>query len=410
MATTIVMPQMGYDMREGTVVRWRKQEGESVSRGDVIAEIETDKTTVEMQARSSGVLGKIVVEEGKTVPVGGLIAVITEPGEEVPDLGQITGAPATAPPIQAQTQAPALARIEAPSRETTQATAAPSTGVRASPIARRLAREKGIDLAQVNGTGPGGRVTETDLLAYEERADAAPAAPPSAVPPGLPEPSKIVPMAGMRKAIADHMRGSIGSTAQLSYFVEVDVTEAQRLRREVSREQDQTLGLAHVLIKACAETLQRHPALNTVLYDGSILYFDQINLGVAVALEDGLIVPVVRDVENRTIAQIADETQELAAKARDGNLTPEDLVGGTFTISVLGTVDGFTPILSHGQSAILGVGRSVEKPVVRSGEIVVRETMTFSLTADHQVIDGAVAAAFLRRLQRTIERPAALFG
>jgi pyruvate dehydrogenase E2 component (dihydrolipoamide acetyltransferase) len=376
----------------------------------VIAEIETDKTTVEMQTHSSGVLGKIVVEEGEAAPVGGLIAVITEPGEEVPDLGQITGAPATAPPVQAQTQAPAPARIEAPPRETTQAAAAPSTGVRASPIARRLAREKGIDLAQVNGTGPGGRVTETDLLAYEERADAAPAAPPPAVPPGLPEPSKIVPMAGMRKAIADHMRGSIGSTAQLSYFVEVDVTEAQRLRREISREQDQTLGLAHVLIKACAETLQRHPALNTVLYDGSILYFDQINVGVAVALEDGLIVPVVRDVENRTIAQIADETQDLAAKARDGKLTPEDIVGGTFTISVLGTVDGFTPILSHGQSAILGVGRSVEKPVVRSGEIVVREMMTFSLTADHQVIDGAVAAAFLRRLQQTIERPAALFG
>ena len=411
MATNIVMPQMGYDMREGTVVRWRKQEGESVSRGEVIAEIETDKTTVEMQAHSSGVLGRIVVEEGSAVPVGALIAVITEIGEEVPDLGQIKGAPA-APSVQAQTQAPAPApaRTEAPPRETTQAAAPPSTEVRASPIARRLARQKGIDLAQVNGTGPGGRITETDLLAYEERADAAPAAPPPAVPPGLPEPSKTVPMAGMRKAIADHMRGSIGSTAQLSYFVEVDVTEAQRLRRELSREKDQTLGFAHVLIKACAETLQRHPALNTVLYDGSTLYFDQINVGVAVALEDGLIVPVVRDVENRTIAQIADETQELAAKARDGKLTPEDIVGGTFTISVLGTVDGFTPILSRGQSAILGVGRSVEKPVVRSGEIVVREMMTFSLTADHQVIDGAVAAAFLRRLQQTIERPAALFG
>ena len=230
------------------------------------------------------------------------------------------------------------------------------------------------------------------------------------MPPGLPEPSKIVPIAGMRKAIADHMRGSVGSTAQLSYFVEVDVTEAQRLRREISREQDQTIGLAHMLIKACAETLQRHPALNTVLYDGSILYFDQINVGVAVALEDGLIVPVVREVENGTIAQIADETQDLAPKARDGKLTPEDIVGGTFTISVLGTVDGFTPIHSHGQSAILGVGRSVEKPVVRSSEIVVREMMPFSLTADHQVIDGAVAATFLRRLQQTIERPAALFG
>ncbi len=216
-------------------------------------------------------------------------------------------------------------------------------------------------------------------------------------------------MKGMRRAIADHMRGSIASTAQLSYFLEIDVTEAQRLRRDRSKEQNQTLTLAHVLIKACAETLKRYPAHNTVLHEGNILYFDEINIGVAVALDEGLIVPVLRNVGSKSIREISHGTHELAEKAREGRLTPDDTLGGTFTISMLGTVDGFTPILSRGQSAILGAGRSTQKAVVRGGEIVVREMMTLSLTADHQVIDGAVAASFLRRLQQTVERPAALF-
>ena len=205
------------------------------------------------------------------------------------------------------------------------------------------------------------------------------------------------------------MRGSIASTAQLSFFMEVDVTEIIRLRREVSRDSEVTITTTHVLIKACAATLQRHPEHNTVLANGDILYFDQVNIGLAVALEDGLIVPVVKQAEGKDIFQIAKETQELASKARDGKLLPDDVTGGTFTISVLGSVDGFTPILNQGQSAILGVGRPVSKPVVKDGEVVIRDMMTLSLTVDHQVIDGALAAGFLRRLQQTIERPAPLF-
>jgi pyruvate dehydrogenase E2 component (dihydrolipoamide acetyltransferase) len=213
----------------------------------------------------------------------------------------------------------------------------------------------------------------------------------------------------MRKAIADHMRSSISSTAQLSFFLEVDVTEVTRLRREGSKDSDVTLTTAHVLMKACAETLRRHPEHNTILSGDSILYFDEINIGIAVALSDGLIVPVVARVDQKDVSQIAGEVQELTSKAAKGTLQPDDLAGGTFTISVLGSVDGFTPILNQGQNAILGAGRSVEKPVIRNGEIVIREMMTLSLTVDHQAIDGAVVASFLRRLQRTIERPAALF-
>ena len=187
------------------------------------------------------------------------------------------------------------------------------------------------------------------------------------------------------------------------------MTEATRLRREASKNSDATVTTADVLINACAYVLTRHPELNTTLRDGTILYFDEVNIGLAVALSDGLIVPVVKNAHEKDIFQIARETDELSSKARDGKLLPEEVSGGTFTISVLGTVDGFTPILNQGQSSLLGAGRSVQKPVVRNGEIVIREIITLSLTVDHQVIDGAVAASFLRRLQQTIERPAALF-
>ena len=190
--------------------------------------------------------------------------------------------------------------------------------------------------------------------------------------------------------------------------MDVDVTEGQRLRREASQGADTTITMAHLLIKACAETLRRVSAMNSVLANGDVHYFDQANIGVAVALDEGLIVPVLRDVGSMDIHQIANATQRLSERARANDLSPDDMVGGTFTISVLGSVDGFTPILNPPQSGILGVGRSVQKPVVSRGNIVVREMMTLSLTADHQVIDGAVAASFMRRLQATVERPAAL--
>jgi pyruvate dehydrogenase E2 component (dihydrolipoamide acetyltransferase) len=230
-----------------------------------------------------------------------------------------------------------------------------------------------------------------------------------AVPPGLPEPSKIVPLEGIRKGIADHMRRSVAGTAQLSFFLELDVTEVQRLRRDASGRGSGTIAMADVLIKACAETLTRHPEHNTVLSDGRVLYFDEVNIGLAVALSEGLIVPVVKGADKKGVFEISKETSDLADRARDGKLLPDEVSSGTFTISVLGSVDGFTPILNAGQSAILGVGRSVEKPVVKGGEVVVREMMTVSLTVDHQVIDGALAAGFLRRLQQIVGRPAALF-
>ena len=396
MAVAIVMPRLGDFMTEGVVARWAKAAGEAVQQGEVVAEIESEKLNYDLEAAQAGLFHPVVME-GATVDVDGLLGYLLAEGEEPPQPPEAATPPAAgSPPRSAPPPTPRAAQASGG--------VVPST-----PGARRLAASLGVDISLVTATGPRGRVVDADVRAYAEAQGPA-AAYGSAAPPGLPEPSQVVPMRGMRRAIADHMRGSIASTAQLSYFLEVDVTEAQRLRRDRSKRQDHTLTLAHVLIKACAETLKRYPAHNTVLHEGNILYFDEINIGVAVALDEGLIVPVLRNVGSKSIHEISRETHELAEKAREGRLTPDDMLGGTFTISVLGTVDGFTPILSRGQSAILGAGRSAQKPVVRGGEIVVREMMTLSMTADHQVIDGAVAASFLRRLQQTVERPGALFG
>ncbi len=391
MAVPIVMPKLGMVMSEGTVTKWTKSAGDAVAQGEIIAEIETEKINYDLEATDGGFFHP-VVDEGSVVPVDGLLAYVLAEGESAPAV-----APEPTPPVAAS---------EAPARRAPSTPRPTGTEVRSTPGARRLAAKLEVDITDVTPTGPGGRVVEDDVRALAEQTTG-PAVPTLA--PGMPQPSQTVPLEGIRKTIADHMRGSIAGTAQLSFFLELDVTDAQRLRREASRGDGATVSLAHVLIKACAETLKRHPEHNTVLSDGNILYFDEINIGFAVALSEGLIVPVLKQVDGKSIQEIAGKMDELADKAGKGKLSTDDVSGGTFTISVLGSVDGFTPVLNARQDAILGVGRSVEKPVVRKGEVVVREMLTISLTVDHQVIDGAVAASFLRRLQQAVERPAPLF-
>ena len=388
MAVQIVMPRLGDFMTEGIVARWAKGQGDAVTQGELIAEIESEKLNYELEATSDGFLHH-AVDEGATVGVDDVIGYLLAEGEEPPQPQQpaAVAAPSSAPAAAPQRRAPRRG---------------PSDVVPSTPGARRLAASLGVDISQVTPTGPRGRVVDADVRAYHE------AQQPKA-PPGMPEPSKIEPLRGMRRAIAQNMRDSLTGTAQLSYFLEVDVTEAQRMRREAARESGVSINMASVLIKACAESLKRVPTLNSILVDENVMYFDEVNMGVAVALEDGLIVPVLKGVQDMSVAEIAEGVQQLSEKARAGGLSSSEISGGTFTISVLGVVDGFTPILNPPQNALLGVGRSAQKPVVRSGEIVVREMMTLSLTGDHQVIDGAIAASFFRRLQQLVERPAALF-
>ncbi|MBM3934841.1 MAG: 2-oxo acid dehydrogenase subunit E2 [SAR202 cluster bacterium] len=410
MATPIVMPRLGDFMTEGTITKWAKPSGATVKQGEPIAEIESEKLSYDLEAAEDGILHIVTTEGGKAgvdEVVGYLLAEGEKPPGALHEAYEAAGASPLAPDA-AMTTPP-------PSGEAEEST------ILSTPGARKLAAKLGVSIAQVAATGPRGRVTEADVQAHVDRAaqakaaappaPAAPAAPATGgrLPAGLPAPSKVVPIQGMRKGIADRMRSSLSTTAQLSFFLEVDVTEAQKMRREFSQTAGKTVTLAQVLMKACAETLPKAPELNTVIADGQIAYFDAVNIGIAVALENGLIVPVLRNVEKKAILQIADEAEKLVTRAKEGKLTPDDVKGGTFTISVLGIVDGFTPVLNAGQSAILGVGRSVGKPAVHKGEVVVREMMTLSLTVDHQVVDGAVAATFMRRLQQAIERPSTLF-
>ena len=387
MAIQIVMPRLGDFMTEGVVARWAKSQGAAVSQGELIAEIESEKLNYELESTSDGFLHQ-AVDEGATVGVDDVIGYLLAEDEEPPQ------------PQQPAAAAPARPSAAAPQRRTPRRGA--GDVVPSTPGARRLAASLGVDISQITPTGPRGRVVDADVRAYHEAQQPKP-------PPGMPEPSRIEPLRGMRRAIAQNMRDSLTGTAQLSYFLEVDVTEAQRMRREVARESGISINMASVLIKACAESLKRAPALNSILVGDSVMFFDEVNMGVAVALNDGLIVPVLKGVQDMGVPEIAEGIQAMSERARAGELSSSEISGGTFTISVLGVVDGFTPILNPPQNALLGVGRSAQKPVVRAGEIVVREMMTLSLTGDHQIIDGAVAASFFRRLQQMVERPASLF-
>ena len=380
-------------MSEGAISKFLKNKGDAVSQGDVIAQIETEKINYDLEATTTGIFHPIV-EIGQSVEVNGLIGYILAEGESVPVEEQRSGDSGLKPKLIGKN------KLQGAKTDDTGKT------VRSTPGARRLASKLNIDLTEVDPTGPGGRITEADV----QKASSSGASKNESGAAVLQGADRIEELTGMRKSIASHMKNSLSSTAQLSFFLELDVTDAQQERKSFSKENDTSITMAHILIKACAESLKRHPEFNTVLSDGKIGYYNEINIGFAVSIKGGLIVPVINNAGNKNIHEIIKDSDVLAEKAREGKLASEEIGGGTFTISVLGSVDGFTPILNAGQSAILGVGRSVEKPVVKKGEIVVREMMTLSLTVDHQTIDGAAAASFLRRIQQLLTRPQSLLS
>jgi len=441
MAQEIVLPQWGMEMQDATVVKWLKREGEPVQAGEPLVEIETAKIETELESTASGVLAHILVPEGATVPVRTALAIVAEPGEQVPRppgaAPSVTAATATAPSI--------------PSSVASVAPRAPAPGTpQVVPAARRLAQERGIDLAQVRGTGPGGRILLEDVQrAIEARSAPAPAAARVAVqvtpvarrlaqdhgvdlsqvqgsgPRGriviedvqrviaaraqpAEQPAPAVPLRGMRQTIAARMLQSLQTMAQVTLTTETDVTDAMRLRQGLARQwKDSGLSPLHLVIKATARALKEHPRMNAIQKALEIELVPEIHIGVAVSLPEGLIVPTIRQADAKPLAQIAREAQDLANKAREGKATYDEVTGGTFTITNLGPyeIDAFTPIINPPQVGILGVGRVVEKPVVHEGEIAKRAMMFLSLTFDHRVIDGAPAAEFLRTVKGYLEDP-----
>ena len=395
------MPKFGLTMHEGTLQRYFKAAGEPVKAGEPFYEVETEKVLYVVESPGSGTVVLWLQEEGATVECGGLVAVIAEAGEDAAAMaGRYgAGAPRAAAPAPAArpaadgTAAAAAGGVSAPVAE----------GRRAmSPVARKLAAELGVELARIAGTGPGGRITREDVeraAAEGAPADgaaagstAAPGSKPSAAKPQL----RTVPMRGMRKTIATRMHQSLRETAQLTITSEADVTAATEMRARMMREFDFTY--TDMLIHSVGRALMQHPRMNARMTDDAIVMTPEVHVGMAVALDEGLIVPVIRDADKKGLRDIAAVTKDLGERARTGKLKLEDVSGGTFTITNLGTwgVDAFTPILNLGETGILGVGRIVEKPAVYRGEIARRSMLTLSLTFDHRVVDGAPAAAFLQ--------------
>ena len=406
MATSIVMPQMGYDMKEGTVVKWHKQEGDPVARGEVIADIETDKATVEFEAYTGGGLRKIVVQEGVAIPVGRLIAVITDPDEPLPD-DILIDAPDPAVTDQS-TQQVEVAPVPAPATPGPGGVRAPAGEVRASPIARRLARERGIDLALITGTGPGGRIVEDDVLTYAE----APAAQAAAAPSTPALEGERVDLSRMRQAIA---RVTVDSKRDAPHFyvaADVDMTKAMAMRQDVNQAipAESRVSVNDLVIKACAGALQLYPKFNSTFRGDHLQMNPRINIGIAIALEAGLIVPGISGCEAKSLVEIAVSSRDLIARANSGTLRNEEYSGTTFSVSNLGMfdVDSFTAIIFPPHAAVLAVGTVKEQAVVRDGQLAVAQIMKATLSVDHRVADGAEAAVFLMEVKKLLENPVSL--
>jgi pyruvate dehydrogenase E2 component (dihydrolipoamide acetyltransferase) len=466
MATEVILPKLGQTMEEGTIIEWLKEEGDEVKRGEVIFTTESDKATLEVEAPTKGYLRKILVPAGETVPVLTVVGLMTRTLDE--DLsgyeGQFQGPGSRSQVAQAET--PARTEPETLKPETLK----PASGrIFASPRARKLAREKDVDLSQVSGTGPNGRIVERDVVAYleslskatpvarrlaeqagvdlrtvegtgpdgrilkedverairesqvpgsrfqvpEATALAAPA--PETAQPETLKPEVLKPITGVRAVVAQHMSESHRTTAPVTLTTEVDATEfvdlRERLKASLADELGFNLGYNDLLIKLVARALREFPYMNARLEGdlstGAIRHLAQVNVALAVDAERGLLVPVVRDADQKGLVEIAHEVRRLVERVRSGMAMPDELTGSTFTITNLGVyeVDAFTPIINLPETAILGVGRIKARPAVVDGELSVRQTMWLSLTFDHRLVDGAPAARFLQRIKQLVEEP-----
>ena len=485
MATNLNMPQMGYDMQEGTLVRWLKSVGDVVSLGEAVAEIETDKAVVEFESTAEGVLLELLVEEGTTVAVGESIAMVGAEGEALAADGDAPEEPAGAEPAEEEpSEADEGGMPEAEEDETESAAiplpASPSE-VRASPVARKLAAERGVDLSSVEGTGPGGRILRSDVLAAEpmeaaaeESEDEAPAEAPEAIEePSMPddeaaveaseaveeapveadeeapapeeeEPAEaveeqpmpdeeaveeapeeveesaepepeadddigVVPLTRMRQQIA---RVTVGSKTTIPHFyvtTDIDMTEAMSLRREINQslEGDVRVSVNDLVIKASVHTIRSYPKFNSSYTDEGIRMHESVNIGMAIADDDGLIMPAILDCEGKSLTEISAASKDLARRSQSGTLQAEEYTGGTFSISNMGMFDvtSFVAIIQPPQSAVLAIGTVQKRPVVQGDSIVVREIMSATLSVDHRVSDGAEGAQFIVQLKEYLEHP-----
>jgi pyruvate dehydrogenase E2 component (dihydrolipoamide acetyltransferase) len=448
MATEIQLPALSPTMTEGKIVKWLKKEGESISSGEAIAEVETDKSNLEVEAFDDGVLLKILVPEGETGKVGAPIAVIGQKGEKVE---------ASAPPAKAATPAPAAAsaaptppapkpappgpeaRREMPQpEERAQKPGGPAQVVpirraeepappaaeengrlRASPLAKRMARDEGLDLAAVQGSGPSGRIVKRDVEAAIGQAGQAAAVARAPAPAGRPAPApvptfgrrepEVLPISGMRKIISQRMAEVKPGVPHFYVTVDIEMEEAAKLR-EQAKAAEVKVSFNDLIVKAAALALRRQPKVNVSIQGDRILQFHTADVGIAVAIEDGLITPVIRDADQKSLGTIAAESRELAERARRKALKPEEYSGGSITVSNLGMfgVDSFIAVINPPQASIVAVGAVSEKAVVREGKVVARKMMSATFSGDHRIVDGALGAQYLQELKALLEQPTKL--
>src|ERR1051325_11417336 len=437
MATKVIMPKLSPTMEEGQISRWLKKEGDKVSMGEPLAEIDTDKATMEMQALSNGVLRKILINEGESAPLGQPIAIIGEPDEDISELLKSAG---TAKPAKAEAapaklpESEATPAVEAKPKESAPAPSVSGDGKRSpegvapsgrtliSPIAARMAAEAGINLSSLKGSGPGGRIIKSDVESAMS-SKGAPSAKPSLRPLALPrqaEPGAVhgpsayrdEPMSEMRRTIARRLVTSLGPVPHFFVTSEIDMERAADMRRSINElYPDAKLSINDLIIKVAAVALIQHPQVNASFQEKTIRYYEHADIGVAVATENGLITPVVRAAELKTLPEIAGEVRELAERARARELKPEEYMGATFSISNLGMfgIEEFTAVINPPEGAILAIGAMGPKPVARQNEIVIRQTMRVTMSCDHRVIDGATGAKFLQTFKQIMENPLYLF-
>ena len=397
MATKVHMEALSPTMEEGRLVKWTKREGDAVKTGETLAEVETDKAVMELVARADGQLIKVLVPEGSTVPVGNVVAYIGQPGESVAEESAAPPAAKSAPSAVRGAPEPAPAPADA-------------TRVKASPLAKRMAKDAGVDLQLVQGSGPGGRVVKSDLEGATTGQARKTTVPAPAVPltaHGAPlTPFEDVPLTQIRKTIAKRLATSLGPIPHFFLTTEVDMERAAEAREAL----EVKVSFNDILIKAIALALTKHRACNAWFQDDHIRYWNAVHIGMAVAVEDGLITPVIKDADRKTLGEIGAEARELAQKARNRRLKPEEYTGSTFSVSNLGMldIDQFTAVINPPEAAILAVGTIAPQPVVHEGQVVVRRRLRLTMSCDHRVIDGATGAEFLKTLKQMLENPLAM--
>ncbi len=414
MAEIVTMPRLSDTMTEGVVAKWHKKIGDQVSEGDLLAEIETDKATMDFEAFQEGTLLHIGVEEGQTAPIDSILAILGEKGEDVESLiknheGASSSSPAEEKkeePSEVKTEsvsAPKSAPSPAPVSKPASVISSSDERVKASPLAKRLAEEKGVSLSNVQGTGENGRIVKRDIDFFN------PALTQTAAPiaSGVSDSYSDVTVSQMRKTIARRLGESKFSAPHFYLTMEIEMSEAIKARKALNEISEVKISFNDIVIKAASQALMKHPKLNASWYGDTIRYYDYVNMGVAVAVDEGLLVPVIRQAQSKSFSQISVEVKEFAQKAKDKKLQPSDWEGNTFTISNLGMfgIEQFTAIINSPDACILAVGGIKEVPVVKNGQIVAGNTMKVTLSCDHRVVDGALGAAFLQTLKGYLENP-----